>query len=94
MNNLQYIKNSYNPKWHIEIDQYETDIEIFRSNWQTETSSETVFIILVFATIAKRDFATIPSIIVDGRGQFTIVIEQIYPHKYITKRREKLTIYF
>ena len=48
----------------------------------------------VFALITKRDFATIPSQINNLRGQSTVATEQIRPHKYITKRREKSTTYF
>ena len=49
---------------------------------------------VVFTLIVKRDFATIPSQIDNLQGQSTVVIEQICPHKYITKRREKSTTYF
>ena len=49
---------------------------------------------VIFALVAKRDFATIPSQIDNLRGQSTVVIEQIHPHKYITKQREKSTTYF
>ena len=49
---------------------------------------------VVFALVAKRDFATIPSQINNFRGQSTVATEQIRPHKYITKRREKSTTYF
>ena len=49
---------------------------------------------VVFALVAKRDFATMPSQIDNLRGQFTVVTEQIHFCIYITKRREKSTIYF
>ena len=49
---------------------------------------------LIFALVPKRDFATIPSQIDNLRGQSTVVTEQIRPHKYITKQREKSTTYF
>ena len=49
---------------------------------------------VVFALVVKRDFATIPSQIDNLQGQSTVVIEQICPHKYITKRREKSITYF
>ena len=50
--------------------------------------------VVVFALVAKRDFATMPSQIDNIRGQFIVVIEQINLCKYITKRREKSTTYF
>ena len=49
---------------------------------------------VVFALVAKRDFATMPSQIDNLRGQFTVVTKQIRLRKYITKRREKSTTYF
>ena len=49
---------------------------------------------VVFALVTKRDFATIPSQINNLRGQSTVATEQIHPHKYITKQREKSTTYF
>ena len=49
---------------------------------------------VVFVLVVKRVFTTIPSQINNLRGQSTVNIEQIRPHKYITKRQEKLTTYF
>ena len=49
---------------------------------------------IVFALVAKRDFATMPSQIDNLRGQFIVITKQIRLRKYITKRQEKLTTYF
>ena len=38
---------------------------------------------IIFALVAKRDFAIIPSKIDNLRGKSTIIIEQIRLHKYI-----------
>ena len=40
---------------------------------------------VVFALVAKRDFATMPSKIDNLQGQFTVVTKQIRLRKYITK---------
>ena len=38
---------------------------------------------IIFALVAKRDFATIPTKIDNLQGKSTVVIEQICLHKYI-----------
>ena len=50
--------------------------------------------VVVFALVAKRDFATMPLQIDNLRGQFTAVTKQIRLYKYITKLQEKSTTYF